>query len=108
MTHRLRGSFGEHPEALCGVPEPETVVDSDEAVTCWRCRAKIVIGLDESPSLTRGSEWIRLECAWAAIGPDRMTDAELAMHIVVVVVALTVGVACLLAMLMAGLEGLDQ
>ena len=37
-----------------------------------------------------------------------MTDAELAMRIVVVLVALTVGVACFLAMLMAGLEGLDR
>ena len=39
---------------------------------------------------------------------DGMTDAELAMRVVVVLVALTVGVACLLAMLMAGLEGLDR
>ena len=40
MTHRIRGGFSEHPQALCGDPEPETVVDSDDAVTCWRCRAK--------------------------------------------------------------------
>ena len=37
-----------------------------------------------------------------------MTDAELAMRVVVLVVALTVGVACLLALLMASLEGLDR
>ena len=67
MTHRIRGSFGEHPQALCGDPEPELVVDADDAVTCLRCRTKIVIGLHKLRLSSWRAEWIRLEGAWAAL-----------------------------------------
>ena len=67
MTHRIRGSFGEHPQAVCGAPEPELVVDADEAVTCSRCRAKIVVALDHAGRPAWHTEWIRLEGAWGAL-----------------------------------------
>ena len=67
MTHRIRGSFGEHPEALCGAPEPELLVDADDAVTCSRCRSRVVVRLASGHAGLAFPEVARLYAAWAAL-----------------------------------------
>ena len=55
-------------------PEPELVVDADEAVTCSRCRAKIVVALDHAGRAAWHTEWLRLEAAVRCVGRRGMTD----------------------------------
>ena len=68
MTHRIRGGFSEYPQALCGVTEPDFLVDHDEAVTCSRCRVRVFVRLiQEHDRRGRAAERCRLEAAWAAL-----------------------------------------